>query len=73
MYEMLHCLDTKHCNCAKYEMTVYKSYNNRACKSCRTLQNKVRINVLPEQLTLFVNVFMAFKNCVVYKFYTITS
>ena len=53
------------------KITVMKS--NRARKSSRTLQNKVRINALPEQLTLFVNVFMAFKNYIVYKFSTITS
>ena len=34
----------------------------RARKSRRTLQNKVRLKVLPEQLTLFVNTFVAFKN-----------
>ena len=34
---------------------------NRASKSRRTLQNKVRLKVLPEQLTLFVNTFVAFK------------
>ena len=33
----------------------------RARKSCRTLQNKVRLKVLPEQLTLFVNTFVAFQ------------
>ena len=35
---------------------------NRARKSRRTLQNQVRLKVLPEQLTLFVNRFVAFKN-----------
>ena len=39
-----------------------QNFHYRACKSCRTLQNKVRINVVPVQLTLFVNVFVAFKN-----------
>ena len=33
-----------------------------ARKSRRTLQSKVRLKVLPEQLTLFVNTFVAFKN-----------
>ena len=35
---------------------------NRAHKSRRTLQNKVRIKVFPEELTLFVNTFVLFKN-----------
>ena len=35
---------------------------NRARKSRRTLQNKVRIKVFPEQFTLFLNTFMVFKN-----------
>ena len=35
---------------------------NRARKSRTTLQNKVRLKVLPEQLTLFVNTSVAFKN-----------
>ena len=34
---------------------------NRARKSRTTLQNKVRLKVLPEQLTLFVNTSVAFK------------
>ena len=38
---------------------------NRARKSRRTLQNKVRLKVLPEQLTLFVNTFVAFKKCII--------
>ena len=39
-------------------------WNNRACKSRTTLQNKVRLKVLPEQLTLFVNTSVAFKKCI---------
>ena len=35
---------------------------NRAHKSRRALQNKVRLKVLPEQLNLFVNTFVVFKN-----------
>ena len=35
---------------------------NRARKSRTTLQNKVRLKVLPEQLTLFVNTYVTFKN-----------
>ena len=35
---------------------------NRARKSRTTLQNKVRLKVLPEQLTLFVNTSVTFKN-----------
>ena len=38
--------------------------NKRARKSRRTLQNKVRLKVLPEQLTLFVNTFVALKKCI---------
>ena len=38
---------------------------NRARKSRRTLQNKVRLKVLPEQLTLFVNTFVAFKKYII--------
>ena len=34
----------------------------RERKSRRTLQNKVRIKVFPEQLTLFLNTFVVFKN-----------
>ena len=34
---------------------------NRAHKSRTTLQNKVRLKVLPEQLTLFVNTSVTFK------------
>ena len=37
----------------------------RARKSCRTLQNKVRIKVFPEQLTLFINKFVALKLCII--------
>ena len=36
---------------------------NRARKSRTTLQNKVRLKVLPEQLTLFVNTSVTFKKC----------
>ena len=39
-----------------------KIFSNRARKSRRTLQNKVRINVAPVQLTLFVNLFCHSKN-----------
>ena len=35
--------------------------HNRARKSRTTLQNKVRLKVLPEQLTLFVNTSVTFK------------
>ena len=34
---------------------------NRARKSRRTLQNKVRIKVFSEQFTLYLNTFMVFK------------
>ena len=36
--------------------------NNRAHKSRTTLQNKVRLKVLPEQLTHFVNTSVTLKN-----------
>ena len=39
--------------------------NNRARKSRTTLQNKVRLQVLPEQLTLFVNTSVTFKKCII--------
>ena len=39
--------------------------DNRARKSRRTLQNKVRIKVFPEQLTLFINMFVALKQCII--------
>ena len=42
------------------------SHGNRARKSRRTLQNKVRLKVLPEQLTLFVDTFVAFKKCIIH-------
>ena len=38
---------------------------NRAHKSRTTLQNKVRLKVLPEQLTLFVNTSVTFKKCII--------
>ena len=37
-------------------------YDNGTRKSRTTLQNKVRLKVLPEQLTIFVNSSVAFKN-----------
>ena len=38
---------------------------NRERKSRTTLQNKVRLKVLPEQLTLFVNTSVTFKKCII--------
>ena len=38
---------------------------NRARKSRTTLQNKVRLKVLPEQLTLFVNTSVILKKCII--------
>ena len=38
---------------------------NRARKSRTTLQNKVRLKVLPEQLTLFVDTSVTFKKCII--------
>ena len=40
-------------------------FSYRAHKSRTTLQNKVRLKVLPEQLTLFVNTSVTFKNCII--------
>ena len=37
----------------------------RARKSRTTLQNKIRLKVLPEQLTLFVNTSVTFKKCII--------
>ena len=45
--------------------TPYPHEYNRAPKSLRTLQNKVRIKVFPEQLTLFINTFVALKQCII--------
>ena len=42
--------------------------DNRARKSRTTLQNKVRLKVLPEQLTLFVKTSVTFKNASFYSF-----
>ena len=42
-------------------VSLYFYLVNRARKSRRTLQNKVRIKVFPEQFTLFLNTFMVFK------------
>ena len=46
---------------------------NRARKSRTTLQNKVRLEVLPEQLTLFVNTSVTFKKCIIQQFSMISS
>ena len=45
--------------------TAHAQLHNRARKSRRTLQDKVGLKVLPEQLTLFVNTFVAFKKCII--------
>ena len=42
-----------------------RALGNRARKSRTTLQNKVRLKVLPEQLTLFVNTSVTFKKCII--------
>ena len=47
-----------HCSCG----IAQKSLDNRALKARTTLQNKVRLKVLPEQLTLFVNTSVTLKN-----------
>ena len=48
-------------------MLVYMcmAYMYRARKSRTTLQNKVRLKVLPEQLTLFVNTSVTFKKFII--------
>ena len=46
---------------------------NRARKSRTTLQNKVRLKVLPEQLTLFANTSVTFKKCIIQYFSIIPS
>ena len=38
---------------------------NRARKSRTTLQNRVRLKVLPEQFTLFVNTSVTLKKCII--------
>ena len=43
---------------------VFNTPYYRARKSRRSLQNKVRKRVLPEQSTLFINTFVAFKNAI---------
>ena len=48
-----------------YEASAEYAINNRARKSRTTLQNKVRLKVLPEQLTLFVNMSVTFKKCII--------
>ena len=47
---------------ARLNPVVNEALRHRARKSRRTLQNKVRIRVFPEQLTIFINTFVAFKN-----------
>ena len=44
----------------KYPLT--SKFPHSARKSHTTLQNKVKLKVLPEQLTLFVSTSVAFKN-----------
>ena len=50
-----------------------KDGHYRARKSRTTLQNKVRLKVLPEQLTLFVNTSVTFKkmNHSIVSYYTV--
>ena len=50
------------CTVPIFRTLVLVEQHNRVCKSHRTLQNRVRINIVPAQLTLFVNKFVAFKN-----------
>ena len=46
---------------------------NKTRKSRRALQNKVRLKVFPEQLTLFVNTSVTFKKCIIQYFCIIPS
>ena len=46
------------------EPTNYET-DYRARKSRTTLQNKVRLKVLPEQFTLFVNTSVTVKKCII--------
>ena len=48
-------------NSFSHNFIVFHNMSNRARKSRTTLQNKVRLKVLPEQLTLFVNTSVTFK------------
>ena len=47
------------------KLIFYTPHGYRARKSRTTLQNKVRLKVLPEQLTLFVNTSVTFKKCII--------
>ena len=46
-------------------LAVSVAHVNRARKSRTTLQNKVKLKVLPEQLTLFVNMSATLKKCII--------
>ena len=46
-------------------LSVCVSVSYRARKSRTTLQNKVRLKELPEQLTLLVNTSVTFKKCII--------
>ena len=48
-----------------YKIISHRSVPHRARKSRTTLQNKVRLEVLPEQLTLFVSTSVAFRKCII--------
>ena len=58
------CFDAKFTSCGAVVLLEF-AIQYRALKSCRTLQNIVRINVFPEKLTLFVNTFVALKKCII--------
>ena len=53
----------KSCHKSRLLLTYGTLY--RARKSRTTLQNKGRLKVLPEQLTLFVNMSVTFKKCII--------
>ena len=46
-------------------LNIISQAHHWAHKSRTTHQNKVRLKVLPEQLTLFVNTSVAFKKCTI--------
>ena len=61
-FSLQHALITKDTVQRRLHRKTTNSSENRARKSHTTLQNKVRLKVLPEQLTLFVNTSVIFKN-----------
>ena len=52
-------------NAVMAEDHILRLRRNRARKSRTTFQNKVRLKVLPEQLTLSVNTSVTLKKCII--------